>query len=470
MRNQSVLSYKIKYINILQRNNVPGEDQIGYVREVEAFLKATPASKLQDLPEDVVTSYITRLCEDETLDDERVYKAIDAVRLLLVDLAKAPAGDHIDWDVLVNKRSSLREQKKEDDFYEELQEVKEKTEIRGPRLSYRKEPVSGSPRVLRGIKEFPVLEKLIKRIREKNYALRTEQSYVDWCQKFLEYCREQALPENENEAAKLFIEHLAKERALSVKTQGLAYNAVSFLFQHVFETPLDPGDFDKKEKKERHPLVLGKADVKLILSSMDGVHLLMAKLLYGCGLRLMECARIRVMDIDFKKGVIAIRNANGEQERDVPMPKKITTELKEQIEQVAEQHVLDRDSGVGYVELPYIVFSEMPEMAQELGWQYVFASKRLSRDTLSGKIGRAHIHASSLQRSIRLAGERCGLGKHISAQALRHSFAIHALESGADIRSVQAILGHSDVSTTMRYIRYISQHDSGALRSPIDDF
>lgn len=469
MRNQSVLSHKIKYINILQKQGIPSEDQLEYVREVESFLRATPPSKLQDLSVDSVNAYISGLCEAEDLEESHVIKAIDAVRLLLVDLAKSPAGDEVDWDYWIKRRIEL-DVKKKDENLDKHDEDDARAEKKWSRLSYRKEPVSGSPRVLRGIKEFPVLEGLIQRIREKNYSLRTEQSYVDWCQKFLEYCRENDLEDNLNQSAKGFIEHLAVERALSIKTQGAAYNALSFLFLNIFEDPLDPKEFNRREARERSPLILSKDEVRELFSQMNGTHRLMAQVIYGSGLRLMECARIRIMDLDCKKRKIAIRNADGEQERDVPMPKKISGELEEQIETVATQHMADLESGVGYVELPSVVFQEMPEMATDVGWQYVFQSKRLSRDAVSGKVGRTHIHASSLQRSIRLAAESAAIGKTVNAQALRHSFAIHSLEAGSDIRSVQAILGHSDVSTTMRYIRYISKPDAGFVKSPIDDF
>jgi integron integrase len=463
MQNQSVLSHKIKYINILSKKNIPREEQIGYVREVEAFLRATPPSKLNDLQTESITSYISGLCEATDLDDERVLKAIDAVRLLLVDLAKAPAGDEIDWDYWIKRRLDLRGQIKEG-------KEKEGNDKGESRSFYREEPVSGSPRVIRGIKEFPIIENLIKRIREKNYSIRTEQSYVDWCQRYMEYCKERDFEKNERESVKKYIKHLAIEKALSIKTQGAAYNALSFYFKHVFEDPLDPKEYNENKTKDRSPLVLKKDEIKELFFEMKGIHLLMAKVIYGCGIRLMECARIRVLDLDFKKNLIAIRNTNGEQEREVPLPKRISSDLKSQVELVVSQHTMDIGSGIGYVDLPFVVFQEMPEMEKDIGWQYAFPSKRFSRNAYSGKVGRSHVHASSLQRAIRLASENASIGLNVNAQALRHSFAIHALEGGSDIRSIQAILGHSDVSTTMRYIRYISQQDSVYFESPIDEF
>lgn len=221
------------------------------------------------------------------------------------------------------------------------------------------------------------------------------------------------------------------------------------------------------KKPQRLPVVLTRAEVRQVFAQMSGLHLLMAQLLYGTGMRLMECVRLRVKDVDFARREILIRDGKGEKDRVTMLPESLVTPLQEHLKQVHEQHQRDLAAGYGAVYLPYALERKYPNAAKEWGWQYVFPATKLSEDPRSGVTRRHHLDESSLQKAVRAAVQKTGIAKPASCHTFRHSFATHLLESGQDIRTVQELLGHADVKTTMIYTHVLNRGPLG-VRSPLD--
>jgi integron integrase len=454
-----VISQKTRFINLLQDAGVSSAERSAYVQEVERFLRALRPASLQDLPTDKVKAYLEALNARQDLKDEEVRRAVGALRLLLVQFAQTPAGHAIDWAAFLERRSTAAGPETETVEAQPGAPIEAKSAA----------PIAiGAPRILRAARSYPVLNDLAQRIQDRQYSLRTEQSYIDWCHRFLAYCGNQGVKKPEPADVQPFLRHLENDCGLAPKTQSLAYNAVAFLFEHVFETPLESKSFEKPKRKEQPPAILDRAEVRSLLDTMTGTHGLMARLIYGTGLRLMECVRLRIRDLDFEQASISVKTSKGEHDRDVPMPQRLLSDLESHLETVAAQHADDTASGVGAVAVPSQIASEDPEAPRRLEWQYCFPSGRLSRDASSGHVGRAPMHASSLQRALKAAGETAGIRSPVNAQALRHAFAAHLLASDCDLRTVQTLLGHSDVSTTMRYARLSKRPTAAPVSSPMD--
>lgn len=265
-----------------------------------------------------------------------------------------------------------------------------------------------------------------------------------------------------------FLTYLAKEGNVSSSTQNQALNALLFLYRNVLQIDLPVPLHALRAKRSEHlPTVLSKDEVARLLSGMQGLHQLMAKLLYGCGLRLMECIRLRVKDIDFEQFQIIVREGKGEKDRATMLPFSLVHPLKEQIAYVRKLHERDLSQGYGSVELPFVLIRKYPNADKEFGWQYIFPSDRLSIDPRSGIIRRHHLDPSGLQRAVKSAVKLASVDKLVSPHTFRHCFATHLLEAGYDIRTVQELLGHKDVKTTMIYTHVLNRGPK-AVRSPLD--
>jgi integron integrase len=305
-------------------------------------------------------------------------------------------------------------------------------------------------------------------IRKKHYSIRTEQAYVDWAKRYiLFHKRHHPKDMGEKEIAQ-FISHLATDRRVASSTQNQALNAIVFLYKHVLNIELgDFGHMERAKKPEKLPTVMARKEVNQVLSSMSGVNQLMAKLLYGCGLRLMECVRLRVKDIDFEQNHIIVRDGKGMKDRSTMLPEQLKPLLQERLEGVRIMHKQDLKNRLGDAYLPFALERKYPNAAKEWGWQYVFPSERISKDPRSGKMRRHHVSESTLQRAVQKAARKAELTKHVTPHTFRHSFATHLLEGGYDIRTVQELLGHKDVSTTMIYTHVINKGGMG-VQSPLD--
>jgi integron integrase len=306
-------------------------------------------------------------------------------------------------------------------------------------------------------------------IRLKHYSLRTENTYLEWMKRFIffhqkRHPREMGAPE-----VKAFLTDLAVHRQVAASTQNQALNALVFLYQEVLGITLgEIGEFARAKRPKRLPVVLTRAEVQRLLAAMEGTYLLMGRLLYGTGMRLMECIRLRVKDVDFERNQITVRDGKGEKDRVTVLPGKVKDALRDHMERVKVRHEQDLLDGRGQVYLPYALTRKYPAADREWGWQWVFPSAKLSVDPRSGKERRHHVQEVGLQRAVKEAVRWAGITKPASCHSLRHSFATHLLEAGYDIRTVQELLGHQDVSTTMIYTHVMAQPGIG-VRSPLDD-
>jgi integron integrase len=313
-----------------------------------------------------------------------------------------------------------------------------------------------------------VLSRLRTEIRARHYSLRTEQAYAHWMRRFVTFHRLQSPRELGPEAVKEYLEYLALERKVSASTQNQALNALVFLYEQVIGEPIGTlGDFTRAKRPKRLPVVLTRAEVNRLLDALTGTYRLMAGLLYGSGLRLMECVRLRVKDVDFAHNQIMVRDGKGQKDRVTILPQRFQPPLREHLACVKEQHETDMAQGFGAVYLWPALERKYSSAVQEWIWQYMFPSGRLSVDPRSGKVRRHHIHENALQRAVKETAVKVGLTKQMSCHVLRHSFATHLLEGGYDIRTVQELLGHTDVSTTMIYTHVLNRPGL-AVKSPVD--
>ena len=265
-----------------------------------------------------------------------------------------------------------------------------------------------------------------------------------------------------------FLSYLAEKRHVAAATQKQALNAIVFLYKKVLDIDLGEGIAPTRSKRRRNlPTVLTPDEVARLLGKMQGKHALMAKLLYGCGLRLMECVRLRVKDVDFGQGRVYIRNPKGGRDRTVILPGTIAVELQIQIDTVIALHQTDLQEGFGEVYMPAALARKYPNAAKEPGWQYVFPAKKRSKDPRSGKTMRHHVMESGLQKAVKQALNQTRIYKKASCHTFRHSFATHLLETGTNIRVVQKLMGHADVKTTEIYT-HVMKNDIDSVKSPLD--
>jgi integron integrase len=305
-------------------------------------------------------------------------------------------------------------------------------------------------------------------IRKKHYSIRTEQAYTDWIKRFILF-HDKKHPKDmgENEISE-YISFLAVKRNVAASTQNQALNAIVFLYKQVLKRELgDFGSMERAKRPKRLPTVLTKNEADLVLAVMSGTNALMTKLLYGCGLRLMECLRLRVKDIEFEGNQVMVRDGKGRKDRVTMLPIQLKPQLIEHLRRVRIIHEQDLKRGFGEVYLPYALSRKYPNAAKEWCWQYVFPSKKISKDPRSGKFRRHHAYETALQRAVRNAARSVGISKPVSPHTFRHCFATHLLEAGYDIRTVQDLLGHKDVSTTMIYTHVLNKGGMG-VKSPLD--
>jgi integron integrase len=313
-----------------------------------------------------------------------------------------------------------------------------------------------------------LLDQLRDKLRLKHYSIRTERAYVNWVRQFILF-HDKRHPEHMGAPeVEQFITHLAVERGVAASTQNQALSAILFLYKHVLGQELPWLDnLQWAKKPARLPVVLTPAEVRAVLSRLEGRDWLMASLLYGGGLRLMECVRLRVQDVDFGYRQILVRDGKGQKDRVTMLPESASEPLKLHLNRVKALHEEDLREGFGEVYLPFALSRKYPNAGREWSWQYVFPASKRSLDPLSSKERRHHTDEQNLQRAVKGAVRRAGIDKPASCHSLRLSFATHLLQSGYDIRTIQELLGHKDVSTTMIYTHVLNQGGKG-VRSPLD--
>ena len=313
-----------------------------------------------------------------------------------------------------------------------------------------------------------LLDRVRDSIRSRHYSLRTEQSYSHWIRRFILFHGKRHPDEMGEKEISQFLTDLAVNRKVSASTQNQALSALLFLYTQVLGQKLDwLDDVVRAKRPRRLPVVLTQSEVFSLLDNMTGVNGLIAKLIYGTGMRKMECLRLCVMDIDFDYGQIHVRSGKGNKDRITLLPDCLGSPLQSQLAQVETLHKSDIQAGYAEVELPFALDRKYPDAGREWKWQYVFPATRRSVDPLTGVIRRHHWYDTNVSRAIRQSVFTSRINKHVGVHTLRHSFATHLLENGYDIRTVQELLGHKDVSTTMIYTHVLNKGGRG-VRSPLD--
>lgn len=313
-----------------------------------------------------------------------------------------------------------------------------------------------------------LLDEVRRRLRVKHYSLRTEQAYVYWIRRYIRANAPRHPREIGGAAVEGFLSDLARHDRVAPSTQNQALAAMLFLYREVLSMDLPWMENVVRAKRiPRLPVVLSRSQTMVLLRELSGRDALMAGLLYGSGLRLMECLRLRVKDIDLERGEITVREGKGGKDRKTVLPEQLRAALSAQLQQVRVLHAADLAAGFGAASLPNALSRKYRQAARELAWQYLFPASRRAIDPLDGHAKRHHLDEAVLQRAVRSAARRAGIDKPVSPHTLRHCFATHLLESGADIRTVQELLGHRDVSTTQIYTHVLNR-GAHAVVSPLD--
>lgn len=313
-----------------------------------------------------------------------------------------------------------------------------------------------------------LLDRVRDAIRLRHYSYRTEQQYVGWIRRYILFHGRRHPKDLDGSHVERFLSHLAVQRQVTAATQSQALAALLFLYKHVLNVTLPwLGEVVRASRPKRLPTVLSRAEARSVLSHLDGQFQLIAALLYGSGLRVLEALRLRIKDVDLEKRILMVRDGKGAKDRVTIIPDSLIDGLRIQLDSVRERHEHARRKGFAGVELPHALQRKYPGATLAIGWQYVFPAHRPSRDPRTGAWRRHHVMLRSVQRRVQLAMRAAGIDKPASCHTFRHCFATHMLEAGADIRTVQELMGHASVKTTQIYTHVLNRGGIAA-RSPLD--
>lgn len=439
------------YIATLAEYEIKPDLYQWYVKHCERFIKCYTEIRLKSHTKESLSQYLSGVLQHGYMKSWQKRQTFDALKFLFLCI-HSPLSHQIDWEYW---KMSCKELEQDHDT-----------------LARNNRPIQkqlSSDLDLNGqASNSAAIEKLIYVIRAKGYSIRTEKTYIHWVNRFLVFKFRQNLKEFDDACVIAYVSFLAVDKGVSAATQALALNAISFYYKSVLNIELgDLSAFVKAKKRHKLPVVLTQEEVVLMLKEFSGVQLLLVSLLYGCGLRLMEAVRLRVQDIDFGYQQIIIRNAKGNKERIVPLPVKIAGSIKQHIADINRQHKTDIQDGFGSVYMPSELVKKYGKSDKQWVWQYIFPSSKLSLDPKTKVVRRHHLHESTLQKSVRNAARKLNISKRVTCHTFRHSFATHNLERGMDIRTLQQLLGHSEVSTTMIYT-HTANFSKGKTSSPLD--
>ncbi len=454
---ESVFRFWDKYIEKTMLYGAKDAAVKWYVKYAEDYINANKHLRLSRHSADDVGYYLSEIGGKGYLKDWQFRQLVYALRILFKDLVKAEWAFSFPWRKYLKFSDTL---------------PKAPVPKLEPSYSFSGYESDSQKSVL--FSEITDLYKkyfsrLITEIRSRQYSIRTEQAYVSWVVRFIVFNKKRSPEDLFSADIVRYLEYLVVRRNVSASTQGQALNALVFFYKTVFLRSMeDMNDFVRAKKPKKLPVVLSSSEVKLLFLNMQNdKHRMMAGLMYGCGIRLMECLRLRVQDIDFYYKQIMVRNGKGKKDRVVPLPEKLIEVIQCQINAVKKQHIEDIKAGYGEVYLPEALARKYPNASIELRWQFLFFASKLSVDPRSGVVRRHHFHESNIQKSIKRAADNAGIHKRVSSHVLRHSFATHLLEAGYDIRTVQELLGHADVSTTMIYTHVLNK-PGVSVNSPLD--
>jgi len=313
-----------------------------------------------------------------------------------------------------------------------------------------------------------LLDRMRTEIRRRNYSRRTEECYVGWVKRFVRHHHMRHPRDMGQEELVAFLSYLATRRRVSPSTQNQAASAILFLYRHVLKIDLEtPAGFQRARRPTRLPTVLTPQEARQIIDRLDGDHHTVAVLLYGAGMRLLEALRLRTKDLDFGRGEIVVRDPKGRQDRVTMLPRVARGELGARLDRTRDQWRRDLDHSAGWVALPHALDRKLPGAGRDWAWQWVFPATRIYTDRDTGRKHRHHLHETSVQRAVKRAVELSGISKRASCHTFRHSFATHLLAQGYDIRTIQDLLGHRSLKTTMQYTHVLNKGGLG-VRSPAD--
>ena len=464
MDNQSVSRFWAKFSKKSISYGVKPDSILWVVKQAESYIKYYSDEKLAIHEARHVTQYLNEKYRNPLLLDWQFRQIQLAIKILFTDMVQVSWSASFPWDKWHQKAASLKSKHKStrDFSANELLRLKES-------LNDKYDTNQGLFKKV--FEQFPqYIESLVISLRTQRYAKRTERAYLGWFLRFVAF-HDMKSPENYTELDIIdYLEYLVFKRKVSSSTQTQALNALVFFYKSILQLSVsDNIIFTRSKKPKRLPVVLSKNEINAYFSSMNNnsIHSLSVHLLYGCGMRIMECLRLRILDVDFDYNQILVRQAKGNKDRVVPIPQKIMPRLQEQIEKVKALHQQDLGQGFGSVYIPEALLRKYSSIDKDTKWQYVFPASKISKDPDSGILRRHHIHESVLQKFIRHTATKAQITKRVSSHVFRHSFATHLLENGYDIRTVQELLGHADVSTTMIYTHVLNK--PGVLvKSPLD--
>lgn len=313
----------------------------------------------------------------------------------------------------------------------------------------------------------PFIQSIRAEIRLRGYSMKTEKTYITWIKKFIYFNNKQHPKDLGAKEVKAFLSWLANDRYVAINTQKVALNALVFLYQKIFDRDLGELGFALARKQRSLPVVLSQSEVKSILDNLHGQHKLVVQLMYGSGLRVSECLRLRIQDIDLERCSLTIRDGKGRKDRQTLLSPRLIDPMQQAISAAIQQQIKDAAQGIG-TSLPYALERKYPNAPKSPGWAFIFPSTGLCPHPISGRTCRHHLHQTAINKAIRKATTASGITiKRVNCHTFRHSFATHMLSSGTDIRTVQELLGHNDVKTTQIYTHVLGHHYAGT-QSPLD--
>ena len=407
------------YLVILTEHQIKSSLYTWYVRHCETFIRRNKDTRLKQHTKISVSGYLSEIINEGQKTTWQKKQVIDAIGLLFKSI-HAPLYQEIDWDYWKSSCQDLGEE--HDTNYRSTHPITSSINPSSLPLDMAQEKTISA--------EINCLRKAIRRV---NYSIRTEKTYTDWVHKFLKYNRYKTNTDIDQQGVMKFLEYLAIERGVAPKTQSVALNSISFYFKHVLGREIgDISQFVRAKPRVKLPIIMTRDEVCSMLSNLEGVQYLVASLLYGAGLRIMEAIRLRVQDIDFGFNQIIVRDAKGNKERAVPLPAKIIQPMQDHFAEIKNQHADDLDQGFGRVYMSQGLIKKYGKSDQQWVWQYVFPSKKLSVDPRSGVIRRHHINESTIQRCVRNLSRKLEIHKRVTCHTFRHSYATHLLERGMD--------------------------------------
>lgn len=442
------------FFQVLEELKIPKSRQPFYAHWVRQFFKRFLKHRRRDLGRVDLTAFLSILRDDPGIANWQVTQAKDAIEVYYEQFR----GIALEPDTMSQSDQNINSRTNDLHRVPQPRKLTERKRIPAPVI------IKNATHV-----DMTELEDAAKNtLRLEHYALKTERSYLQWIKRFVRFHNNRRPSDMGANEIHHFLSHLAINRKVAPSTQNQALNAIVFLFRKVIRKKIDDfSDFPRARRGKRLPVVLSRQEVKAILDKMDGVEGFIAQLMYGTGMRLSEALKLRIQDISFHRNEILVRAGKGNKDRRVPLPLILKPDLYEHIDGRRTQYECDRELNMHEVELPGGLARKYPNAPFEWSWQFVFAASNFSCDPRSGAKRRHHIHEIRIQRAVKKASEHIGLITHATPHTLRHCFATHLLEAGQDIRTIQKLLGHSDIKTTMIYTHVLNKGPFGVI-SPLD--